>query len=331
MKKNYSILFILLLVIIPLNVNATGGGLRKNSIKTCPNGITYGLHSDGNGGTHWHKAATNGNNYYTDGEAIMSDPCPNSTENKGTAESTGKNNNSSSNNNTNTKPNNNNSSSTTINKPTTQEKPKSNDVSLKSVIIEDESIVISDNMSYETTKKNVKINITPNDDKSKVVFNNKELKEGENLININVIAENGDKKEYKLNITKTKEIGTATIKKFILGAGEVKFENNKATIQKLANETSLEYSYQLSHFDANLVIYHNDEKVEKLENLKNGDILKLVVIDNNENENIYYIKINDVASIYTFIIYGIATLTMVVPIIGVIIFIIYKNRKKQTI
>lgn len=328
MKKNYSILFILLLVIVPLNVNATGGGLRKNSIKTCPNGITYGLHSDGNGGTHWHKAATNGKNYYADGDAIMSDPCPNSTENKGTAESTGQNNSSSSNNNT--KPNNNNSSSATINKPITQEKPKSNDVSLKSVIVEDENIVISDSMLYETTKKNVEINITPNDDKTKVIFTNEELKEGDNLININVVAENGDKKEYKLIITKTKEVGTATIKKFILGAGEVKFENNKAIIKKLANETSLEYSYQLSHYDANLVIYHNGQKIEKLENLKDGDILKLVVIDKNENENIYEIQITDASPIYTFIIYGIATLIMFAPIIGIVIFIIYKKRKKQT-
>lgn len=328
MKKNYSILFILLLIVIPLNVNATGGGLKKNSIKTCPNGITYGLHSDGNGGTHWHKAATNGKNYYADGDAIMSDPCPNSTENKGTAESTGQNNNSSSNNNTTS--NNNNSSPTTINKPIIQEKPKSNDVSLKSVIIEDENIVISDNMLYETTKKNVEINITPNDNKTKIIFTNEELKDGDNLININVVAENGDKKEYKLIITKIKEVGTATIKKFILGADEVNFENNKATIQKLSNETSLEYSYQLSHYDANLVIYHNDQKIEKLENLKDGDILKLVVIDKNENENIYEIQITDASPIYTFIIYGIATLIMFAPIIGIVIFIIYKKRKKQT-
>lgn len=326
MKKNYSILFILLLIVIPLNVNATGGGLRKNSIKTCPNGITYGLHSDGNGGTHWHKAATNGKNYYADGDAIMSDPCPNSTENKGTAESTGQNNNSSSNNNTTS--NNSNSSSTTINKPITQEKPKSNDVSLKSVIIEDENIVISDNMLYETTKKNVEINITPNDNKTKVIFTNEELKDGDNLININVVAENGDKKEYKLIITKTKEVGTATIKKFTLGSGEVNFENNKATIQKLPNETTLEYSYQLSDYDANLIIYHNDQKIEKLENLKDGDILKLIVIDKNENENIYEIQITDASPIYTFIIYGIATLIMLAPIIGIVIFIIYKKRKK---
>lgn len=73
---------ILLIAIVILNSNvnvyASGGALRKKSIKTCPNGITYGLHSDGKGGTHWHVAITNGKNYYPDGEAIMSDPCPSS-------------------------------------------------------------------------------------------------------------------------------------------------------------------------------------------------------------------------------------------------------------
>ena len=38
------------MLILPITVHATGGGLRKNSIKTCPNGVTYGMHSDGHGG-----------------------------------------------------------------------------------------------------------------------------------------------------------------------------------------------------------------------------------------------------------------------------------------
>lgn len=32
----------LVVLFLPLTANATGGGLRKNSIKTCPNGVTYG-------------------------------------------------------------------------------------------------------------------------------------------------------------------------------------------------------------------------------------------------------------------------------------------------
>ena len=66
--KRILFLSICLVLVLPITVNATGGGLRKNSIKTCPNGVTYGMHSDGHGGTHWHVAVTNGNNYYADGQ-----------------------------------------------------------------------------------------------------------------------------------------------------------------------------------------------------------------------------------------------------------------------
>ena len=107
------------LTIFPINVNATGGALRKSTIKTCPNEITYRLHSDGNGGTHWHIAITNGKIYYSDGEAIHYDPCPSSNKNEGTAGSTNGGSNNSSNNtndnshNTNTRTNDDNYNSNT--------------------------------------------------------------------------------------------------------------------------------------------------------------------------------------------------------------------------
>ena len=89
MKKILTLEICMLVVLfLPLTANATGGGLRKNSIKTCPNGVTYGMHSDGHGGTHWHVAVTNGTNYYADGEAIYSDPCPGYNKNEGTAGAT---------------------------------------------------------------------------------------------------------------------------------------------------------------------------------------------------------------------------------------------------
>lgn len=97
MKKILT-LGICMLLLLPLTVNATGGGLRNNSIKTCPNGVTYGMHSDGHGGTHWHAVVTNGTNYYADGEAIYSDPCTGYNKNEGTAGATDGNSNSSSSN-----------------------------------------------------------------------------------------------------------------------------------------------------------------------------------------------------------------------------------------
>ena len=210
-----------MLVLLPLTVNATGGGLRKSSIKTCPNGVTYGMHSDGHGGTHWHVAVTNGNNYYPDGEAIYGDPCLGYNKNEGTAGATDGSSNSLSNSSGNGRMNSdysndysNNNTQNNSSKGAVVEKSKDN--SIKEVVIDDEQIIVSDNMNYKTEKKHVDIKIETNDSKAKVKFENKDLLFGENIINIAVIAENGDKKNYTLTINKIKSKGTSTIKKFVL-------------------------------------------------------------------------------------------------------------------
>lgn len=311
-----------ILLVLPIMVNATGGGLRKNSLKTCPNGVTYGMHSDGHGGTHWHIAATNGENYYADGEAIYSDPCPGYDKNNGTAGSTNSNGTSSSNNSSNNTNNNynNNYSNNNVQVAAPKEEviEKSGDNSIKKVVIDDEEIEISDNMSFETDKKQVSIIIEPNDSNARVDYENQELLSGENKINIVVTAENGNTKDYILTINKIKGKGTSTIKKFILGAGEVEFENNKATINKLKNETSLDYSYELSDESAKLTMYLNEEETTELKGLKENDKIKLIVADENDNENVYEITIVDSSIIYSFIIYGITALIMISPILGII-------------
>ena len=187
--KRMLFLSICLLLISPLTVNATGGGLRKNSIKTCPNGVTYGLHSDGHGGTHWHVAVTNGNNYYADGEAIYSDPCPGNTKNEGTAGATNGSSSSSSNSSRNSYSNNYSNNNGQANKTKEIVVEKSKDNSIKKVVIDGEEIAVSDNMNFKTEKKHVDIKIEANDSKSKVDYENKELTIGENVINISVTAE----------------------------------------------------------------------------------------------------------------------------------------------
>ena len=83
MKKHHLLLLILL---IPIITNATSGRLQKGTVKTCPDGVTYGKHGDG----HWHVALVDSsNNYYASGDPIgYDDPCPISHQNQGTAEHT---------------------------------------------------------------------------------------------------------------------------------------------------------------------------------------------------------------------------------------------------
>ena len=63
---------------ITMPVYATPGGLRKKSIKTCPDGNTYGQHLS-EGQLHWHKAVNNGSwsSWTAEGEPLAGDPCPN--------------------------------------------------------------------------------------------------------------------------------------------------------------------------------------------------------------------------------------------------------------
>ncbi len=97
------------------------------------------------------------------------------------------------------------SSSSSYTSTTTVKKvePKSSDTSLKEVIIDSEEIKISNEMSYSTKNESAKINITANDSKATVEYDkNVELNIGDNLINIKVTAENGNAKEYKINIVR---------------------------------------------------------------------------------------------------------------------------------
>lgn len=330
--KRILILEICVVLLLPFTVNATGGALRKNSIKTCSNGVTYGLHSDGHGGTHWHVAATNGKNYYATGHAIYSDPCPGYKKNAGTARSTVGNSKSSSSSSGNSGINNNylnNNTQSNASKEVIIEKSKDN--SIKKVVIDNEQITISDNMNFKTEKKYVDIKVEANYAKAKVEFVNKNLSLGQNIINIAVIAENGDKKNYTLTINKIKGKGIATIKKFILDAGLVEFESNKATVTKLKNESSLKYSYELSDDKAKLIMYLNEKETTELSGLKENDIIKLVVVDENDNENVYEITVTNASTIYSIIVYGIAFLIMISPIVGIVIAIILIKKKKKKI
>lgn len=120
-----------------------------------------------------------------------------------------------------------------------------------------------------------------------------------------------------------------SIKKFVLGAGEVKFENNKATITKMKYDSSLEYSYELSDENAKLVLYLNEEETTELNSLKENDIIKLLVLDENNNENVYEILVKDSSAALSLFVYGLAILIMIFPILVIILVIVFIKKKKR--
>lgn len=345
MKKYIGIIFIsIIMVITPVTVLAHPGRTDLNSCHKCNGdntdcaqwGLTdgeYHCHNKNDNtytnskGEVYDKSGTkiSGGNTSNNNSTEKEENVDNNTTNqeKPSNDNTGNSNNPTSN----TKPEN----STT--KPSTS-KPveKSKDTSLKIVKADDNEILIVEDMVYETSKKNIELNIEATDSKAKVEFQNQELLIGENEILIKVTAEAGNSKEYKLIITRKEIQSSVIIKKFVFGSNEIKFENNKATIEKLTTESTFKYSYELSDEKAKLLLYVNDKEVTEFNNIKNEDVIKLVVIDSDDNKNVYEINVTEASEAESFIINAIAY-TIVAGIflspaiiVGVIIYI--KKRKK---
>lgn len=109
------------------------------------------------------------------------------------------------------------------------------------------------------------------------------------------------------------------------------FKNGKATINKLRNESSLEYSYELDDINAKVkILVDGKENIDKnkINNLRDESIIEIIVYDEYENQNKYEINVNDSSLIMTIIIYRLITLIILSPfvIIGVIIY--FSKRKK---
>lgn len=205
MKKSlYLILLMTIFVVGSAEVNASSGKLRSASIKTC-GGITYGQHSSDD---HWHIAKNTDNGWYPDGDAIYyNDLCSsnNNSSSDNQSNDSSSNNSSSSSSSNNSSSNNSSSGGSSNNNQTTTkpEETKSNDNTLKSIIINEENIKIEENMNYSTADKKLDIKVETNDSKATYeIKNNSNLSVGNNEIVIEVKAEDGTKQNYEIVIHK---------------------------------------------------------------------------------------------------------------------------------
>lgn len=211
--------------------------------------------------------------------------------------------------------------------PTIKEEPKSNDVSLKKVTIDDENIGISDSMSYSTTKESASIYVVASDDKATTEYNSSvELAIGDNIIDIKVTAENGDVKEYKLNIIREKVLSNNKNIKIIIDGEEVVFDSFKSEIIYLSNgKDKIDIKYELEDKNAKAEIIGN-------KNLKVGknEVIVKVTAENGEEQD-YTIMIDKYGKIEE-IILNIVAITFVIGFFGGISYLIYyfiKRAKKK--
>ena len=320
LKRNMKLLTIIaVIVLIPTKVLAHPGRLDSSGCHTCrTNCPSWGLEYEE---YHCHSGNTYTNSkgeVYNEKGVLL---------NNNTSSNNESNNNDSNNTSSNNKSDNNNLVNN--NQSEVKQVAKSDDTSLKYVKINNKPIVISETMTYETTGKNIDLDIKANDNKATVEFNIQELNTGENEVIIKVTAEAGNIKEYKLIITKNEAISNVVIKEFTLGASKVDFKNNKATINKLANESSFKYSYKLSSISAKLLLYLNDKEVTKLDNIKDKDIIKLVVVDKDDNKNTYEIEVKEMSKLESAIINIISYTLVIAILLSPIIIVVIKRKKKK--
>lgn len=336
---NVCLIVILMLVININNVYATSGALRKNSIKTCPNGLTYGYHSS-SGQTHWHQAEAHSemsSGWAAVGEPLSGDPCPNN-DNNSNQNSSNENNNSNDNQ-SNTNQSNNNSqesnTSTNNNQTSTTNKPnkKSDDTSINKLIINDKNFYsIDDTMEYASTSDKVKIEVETTDENAtyEIQGNVDELsKDKSNEIKILVTAEDGTQKSYILNITREIKESYVRITTLKVNGSSVYFSSdNKDEVSISNGEDKLNIEYELSNENASLIITKDGKEVKNGSEIKIGkNNYLLTIIDEDGNEYSYDLVVERMTFLDTIVTYilGIATLIG----IGYLVYYFAVKKKKQ--
>lgn len=312
---------ILLVIILftSMNVYASSGALRKSSIKTCPDGITYGSHK-GEGTLHYHKATYNGKQYYPDGNAIANDPCPKSGNavKKTTRKVTTKKQTT--------------VTSTKIPKINVTTIPiKSSDTTINKITINGEDYLnVSKNNNYIIYKNKVDIDVVLNDSKSKVDIigdkDNFNVDENREFV-IKVTAEDESEKLYTLNIQRKIKESDSVIKKFVVDGNTAKINGSLIEVNAFSYPKVKDIVYQLDNTEAFLTLYHDDKVLNLDDNLQYDVAYKVLLTDAYSNTKEYTLKVKKYTTI-DIIGMGIVAFFIFRVSIDVIIFLIYLIKKK---
>lgn len=316
---------ILLVIILftSMNVYASSGALSSDSIKTCPDGITYGSHK-GEGTLHYHKATYNGKQYYPDGNAIANDPCPKSGNavKKSTRKVTTK----KQMNVTSTK-----IPKTNVTKEITTTSIRSSDTTINKITINGEEYLnVSENSDYIIYKNKVDISVVLNDSKSKVDIigdkDNFNVDENREIV-LKVVAEDESEKLYTLNIQRKIKESDSVIKKFVVDGNTANISSSLIEVNVFSYPKVKDIVYQLDNTEAFLTLYHDDKVLDLDENLQYDVAYKVLLTDAYSNTKEYTLKVKKYTTTDIIGMGIVAILIFRIPI-GVIIFLIYLIKKK---
>ena len=319
MKKFiYVLLFLFVFGICKVDVQATSGALRKASIKTCSNGVTYGQHGDDD---HWHVAVEKSSGkWYPDGEPIYSDPCSSSGSSSSSNSDLSSSSSSSNNSNSSSESNNSSNTGSSNNSGASNSSSSSNTTSSNSNTSSNESSSsnASSNNSTNASNSNVNSNV------AKPGSSDKDDKKEDSVDSDNDDEADIDPKDKKEESIEKEEIDDdeekeaaktfdTSIKIVINGESVVFDDNNKATVYVSYSVTKVDFDYTLGDSNSNVVY-------TELDTINVGDNEINVVVtaeDGSKSEyiiNLYrYSKVEDF--VYTVLAFG---------LLGGIGFAIYK-------
>lgn len=138
------------------------------------------------------------------------------------------------------------------------------------------------NLTVENDISEIKIDLVKTSDKSSVEYlENVKLKEGVNNLVIKVIAESGDVKEYKINITRNELVPLVN---------NIEIENLDFTFDK--NKTNYSIKTDLDKLNFKITLANTDAKIEEMgnEKLENNSVITLKVSLDSQEE-VYTFKI----------------------------------------
>ena len=166
---------------------------------------------------------------------------------------------------------------------------KSSDATLKSLTIDKINFDFKSNVyEYELTAKSdvtrIKISATPNSDKSSLEFKEETiLTTGANEVIVKVKAEDGTERTYKLKITKEEEV--PLVKDIKIKDVDFTFDAKKYNYNLKTNLTTLDFDITLNSDTAKSEIKNNEE-------LKNGSIVTIEVVDNDKSVSYNFTIVN---------------------------------------
>ena len=138
------------------------------------------------------------------------------------------------------------------------------------------------NLTVENDISEIKIDLVKTSDKSSVEYlENVKLKEGVNNLVIKVIAESGDVREYKINITRNELVPLVN---------NIEIENLDFTFDK--NKTNYSIKTDLDKLNFKITLANTDAKIEEMgnEKLENNSVITLKVSLDSQEE-VYTFKI----------------------------------------